>query len=253
MLSHDQVLRFHADGFLTGLDAFAPAEAEENRRTYAQISEQVGGDGYAINGYHTSCRGIARMVLHPALLAAVEALIGPEFIAWGTHFFCKGAGDERRVSWHQDGPYWPLTPGTVTAWVAIDDADAGNGAMRLIPGSHRHGILHARDSAESERNVLWRTLDGIERLGEPMTNVLRAGQFSLHHDLMVHGSEPNRSARRRCGLTIRYAPITVRAADPGWAANALRCRGSAPAPHWICHPPPTDGAPIRRTAVIGGN
>lgn len=253
MLSHDQVLRFHAEGFLTGLEAFSAAEVEENRSVYARLAEETGGDGYAINGYHTSSRGIARMVLHPALLGAVEALIGPEFIAWGTHFFCKDPGDERRVSWHQDGPYWPLTPGTVTAWVAIDDANDGNGAMLLVPGSHRHGVLRARDSAEDERNVLWRTIDGVERLGEPMVNVLRAGQFSLHHDLMVHGSEPNRSARRRCGLTIRYAPIAVRAQDPGWAANALRCRGSALAPHWICHPLPTGEALVRRTAIIGAN
>jgi non-heme Fe2+,alpha-ketoglutarate-dependent halogenase len=40
--------------------------------------------------------------------------------------------------------------------------------------------------------------------------VLKAGEFSIHHGHLIHGSNPNRSSRRRCGLTIRYVPPHVK-------------------------------------------
>jgi ectoine hydroxylase-related dioxygenase (phytanoyl-CoA dioxygenase family) len=39
---------------------------------------------------------------------------------------------------------------------------------------------------------------------------LRAGEISLHHGALIHGSNPNRSSRRRCGLTLRYVPTSVK-------------------------------------------
>ena len=155
-------------------------------------------------------------------------------ILWGTHFFLKEAGDARRVSWHQDASYWPLSPSkTVTVWLAIDDADAGNGAMRVIPRSHVKAQLAYRRSTEAEHNVLAQTTLAAEEQGDPaVTIALRAGQVSLHTDWLIHGSEPNRSARRRCGLTLRFTSADVRALEPGWARRSVICRGRDAAGHW---------------------
>jgi ectoine hydroxylase-related dioxygenase (phytanoyl-CoA dioxygenase family) len=60
---------------------------------------------------------------------------------------------------------------------------------------------------------------------------LKAGEISLHSDLLVHGSQPNRSQRRRCGLTLRYCPPDVHA-YLGWNAMAITCRGKDPSGHW---------------------
>ena len=65
-----------------------------------------------------------------------------------------------------------------------------------------------------------------------MTIALRAGQVSLHTDWLIHGSEPNRSARRRCGLTLRFTSADVRALEPGWARRSVICRGRDAAGHW---------------------
>ena len=55
----------------------------------------------------------------------------------GSHLSAKLAGDAKRVSWHQDASYWPLTPSrVVSAWPAIDDTAVDNSAMQVIPGSH---------------------------------------------------------------------------------------------------------------------
>ena len=56
------------------------------------------------------------LVRHPKVLDAVEDIIGPNILAWGSGFFTKGAHDPSFVSWHQDSTYWGLSkPEIVTA------------------------------------------------------------------------------------------------------------------------------------------
>lgn len=67
--------------------SFKPAD---NRNPKVLTPAQGDGrDAYAINGYHTRCEGIHAMATRSAILDLVEDLVGPNIIAWGTHFFCK--------------------------------------------------------------------------------------------------------------------------------------------------------------------
>src|SRR5207253_2415890 len=57
---------------------------------------------------------------------------------------------------------------------------------------------------------------------------LRAGEISIHDGALIHGSLPNRSQRRRCGLTLRYVPTWVKptgANSMGKSWNAVLVRG----------------------------
>jgi non-heme Fe2+,alpha-ketoglutarate-dependent halogenase len=240
-LTQEQIAFFNERGYLKGLRIFADREVGDNRRGFDRLLEKAVGDGgssYSINGWHDRSRVIYDLALHPMILDHVEDLLGPNFVAWGTHYFCKLPGDGKAVSWHQDASYWPLTPArTVTVWLAIDDADRENGCMRVIPGTHRLGQLEFRDSDTSENNVLWQTVQGAERYGEPVDFELKAGEISLHSDMLVHGSEPNRSGRRRCGLTIRYASTEVRAFWD-WNRKSILCRGEDPHGLWVRLPRP---------------
>jgi len=97
----------------------------------------------------------------PALLDIVEGLLGPDFYMWGSQFFAKSPHSSSTVAWHQDGYYWPLEPlhESVTAWLAFEDVDEGNGAMQVIPGSHRAGLLqHRKHVSESVLTLEWRTV-----------------------------------------------------------------------------------------------
>ncbi|MBA3684274.1 MAG: phytanoyl-CoA dioxygenase family protein [Planctomycetes bacterium] len=250
------VARFNRDGYVLGLDVYSPEEAAANRQAFDRLLtsfQAAGHDSYAINGYHTSCADIWDIAMEPRILDHVEDLLGPDFVIWGTHYFCKMPNDGKAVSWHQDAPYWPLTPSrTVTAWLAIDDADVGNAAMRVIPGSHLHGALPYRQSRPEENNVLWRTIDGMDNGAAAVSMNLRAGQISLHSDLLVHGSLPNTSDRRRCGLTIRYAGAEVRSYD-GWNQASMLCRGRDRDGHWANLPRPPGNDVSRVIRAIGGN
>ena len=199
----------------------------------------AGFGSYDVNGWHCHCAGLYDLCTEPRILDLVQDLLGEDLILWGTHFFLKQPGDSRQVSWHQDASYWPLSPSkTVTVWLAIDDANTGNGAMRVIPRSHVNAQLACQRSTEEENNVLSQTTLGAEAQGDPpVVLALRAGQVSLHTDWLVHGSEPNRSARRRCGLTLRFTAAHVRALEPGWARRNVICRGRDSG-HWANNPRP---------------
>ena len=149
-------------------------------------------------------------VYEPAVVDVVEQLLGPDLICWGSHVFCKPAGDGLEVPWHQDGQYWPIRPlATSTVWIALDGSAVENGCLRVIPGSHRDKILYRHRSEEHPDLALNQIIDD-ERMdeGRAVDVVLEAGQMSIHDAHLIHGSQANRSPKRRAGLVIRYMPAT---------------------------------------------
>ena len=112
--------------------------------------------------------------------------------------------------WHQDGHFWPIRPlATCSVWIAIDDVTLENGAMQFIPGSQRERRLfdHIRD--DSKDSALNATLAANQfDLAAAATDDLKAGALSLHDVFLIHGSEPNRSNKRRAAFVIRYMPAT---------------------------------------------
>jgi hypothetical protein len=152
---------------------------------------------------------ILRYATHPDILDMLEQLIGPDIILWGSALFAKPGGDGMEVPWHQDGHYWPIRPlAAITVWIAIDDSTTENGCMRYIPGSHRTGVLSHH--LDERRDVVFNQAIHGELFDETKAkdDVLMAGQLSLHDLFLIHGSRPNRSTKRRAGLTFRYLPAT---------------------------------------------
>ena len=152
------------------------------------------------------------LVRHPNILDAVEDVIGPNILCWGSSFFIKEPRNPGFVSWHQDLTYWGLEPAdVVTAWVALSDSTAENGAMRVVPGTHLMAQVPHRDTFRPE-NLLSRGQEIMVEVDEREARMLEleAGEMSLHHVRLIHGSDPNPSGLRRIGFAIRYIPTTVR-------------------------------------------
>ena len=84
-------------------------------------------------------------------------------------------------------------------------------------------------------------------------NVLRAGQASLHCDLLLHGSAANASDRRRAGLTLRYAAADVRLINgyDVWRKNAVHLRAGDPDGFWYNRRRPDGEAPERMANFWG--
>ena len=199
----------------------------------------AGWSNYDVVNWHKTCRGIWDIVTEPRTIDVVADLLGDTVVLRHSRLFAELPGDAKRISWHQDASYWPLTPSrVVSAWLAIDDTDVDYSAMQVIGGSHHHAQLTFRDSTAAENNALYQTVDNAADYGDrPAALEMRAGQISLHSDWILHGSEPNRSNRRRCGLAMRYLSADVRAYN-GWNANSIWCRGTDAGGHWANHPRP---------------
>ena len=240
-LSVEQVASFNRNGYLSGIRIFDHGEMAEIRRYFDELLAKTlaaGGDSYSISTAHLRYGRVYDILTHPRIVMRIKDLLGENVVAWGSHFFCKMPGDGKRVSWHQDSSYWPLTPSmAVTAWLAIDDATVENACMRYIPGTHHMGHLTYTLSEGDEANVLNQTVPGAEAFGEPVNVELKAGEISIHSDLLLHGSEANQSSKRRCGLTLRYCPAIVRA-DLGWNAKGVIVSGEDESGHWANPPRP---------------
>jgi non-heme Fe2+,alpha-ketoglutarate-dependent halogenase len=141
----------------------------------------------------------------------VEDILSPGFYLWGSNYFIKPPHSNSTVSWHQDTYYRPLEPKiSATVWIALDDVDGQNAAMKVIPGSHRAGLLKHSRSSVTDSVLTLKCEQGQFREDEAVLFNLTAGQISIHDDRFVHGSPANRSDRRRAGLTIRYSRTIVK-------------------------------------------
>ena len=252
-----QIAQYNREGHAGPFDVYGPAEAARVQAYVDRLMADAGEAGaYGINCYQARLAGLWDVATEPRILDLVEDIIGPDIVCWASAILSKAPGDPKRVPWHQDACFWALSPArTVTVWLAIDDADAENAAMRFIPRTHASGRLP--EAATDGAAVFHKGTAGAEAMGEPFVNALRAGHCSLHADMLVHGSEPNLSERRRCGLTLRYCPPQVRITDPRWArgVEAIVARGTDPTGAWRHHPRP-ENDDIRATSsphVLGNN
>ncbi len=228
--------QFERDGYLSPIDALDVAEVAELRAAFDDLEARIGKEAAQIGlaGKEREIPFLWKFATHAGILDAVEQVAGPDLLLIATHIFCKypsaEMGGESFVAWHQDVTYWGLEPPKAfTAWLAIDDADEDNGAMLILPRSHHLGILN-HGKSETQGNLLSVNQAIAEDELDPesaVTITLNAGQISLHHGQVVHGSKPNCSSRRRCGMTIRFTTPEVRwVGDPdqkvGWQPVLVR-------------------------------
>lgn len=234
-LTAEQLEFYNREGYLMPLDVYSDQEIGGIRGDFDRLLAEyaaAGKDSYSISSAHLKHSVAYDILTNPRIVALVKDLLGEDVIGWGAHYFCKMPHDGKKVAWHQDATYWPLTPTkSCTVWLAVDDASPENANMRFVPTSHLHGLIDYETSAADEGNVLNQTVTNVERFGEPVDVQLKAGQVSIHSDLLLHGSEANESDLRRGGLTLRYCAADVRA-YLNWNGKGVVVAGRDAAGHW---------------------
>ena len=215
LLSQDEVAAYHSHGFHFPIDVLDAEEVADFRRKLEDYEAVSGGPIKAEMRHrsHVLFTWIDEMIRHPKILDAVEDVLGPNILCWNTSFFIKERHDPGFVSWHQDATYWGLSSADVaTAWIAMSPANRVSGCMKFIAGTHRSQVRH--EDTFDRNNLLTRGQEIAVEVDEAKAVhvELKPGQASLHHVLLFHGSEPNRSDDRRIGLAIRYIPTHLKQA-----------------------------------------
>ena len=234
-LSDAEIAHYRSEGYVKGIRVLESTELDEVREKYLEFTATLRAQGlthHQVNGWWAVNRYYFSVCRTPAILNRVESLIGSDMMIWGGQFFTKDPHDGSTVPWHQDAYYWHMTPHDriVSVWVALWDVDAGNGAMQVIPGSHRNILPH--EGRKRPSDVLAQVASpGSFDPSRAVNLSLRAGEMSLHAPGLLHGSPPNRSERPRCGMTMRISSPEVEV-DRGEIANFRwillrgRCRRS---------------------------
>jgi len=227
MITQHQVEQYQREGYTVCETLLGP---EDMRGIVAYIDEFVAEQSKTMRPEHLDKphvwnKRFLDFCSHPQVLDAVERFIGPDIVLFSSHLICKAKGDGLEVPWHQDGIYWPLEPmDVVTLWLAIDDSTVENGCMRVVPGTHTLGPIEHIDDEHPETKVLHQKIKpGSFDPTEAVDIVLRRGGCSFHAPYLIHGSTPNRSDKRRAGLTMRFMPATTKMLRTGplakWFGN----------------------------------
>ena len=233
-LTEEQVERYRTDGYLAVPGVFTPDEVARLQAVtdgFVEQSRQVTDHTEVFDlepGHSAEQPRLRRLkaphLRHPAydsalrnptVLGLLSQLIGHDIRFQNTKLNLKSPEFGSPVEWHQDWAFYPHTNDDVLAvGIAIDDMRIANGCLMVVPGSHR-GPVH--DHHQDGYFVGAVTADGLADEAVPIE--LGAGDISIHHARLLHGSAPNRSDRPRRFLLFEYA-----AADawplvnfPGWA------------------------------------
>ena len=218
-LDATQIARYRSNGYVFPVPALTPAEAADVRMEIEGFERRSGlAAGHVIrNKGHLKLTRLYDLIFHQIVLDAVESVLGPDILCWGSSLFVKEGNDPGFVAWHQDSYYWGLEPDdVVSAWIALYPSTIENGAMRVIPGSQTMPPLSHRQSAAESANMLFTHEELADDVDEAkaVDITLAQGDMSLHHIKILHGSPPNRSNGRRMGYAIRYvAPYVKQRGD----------------------------------------
>ena len=167
---------------------------------------QPGRSADEIFSAHQQERWLWELATEPRLLDMIERQIGRDIVLWSSHLVCKAPHSGLAIPWYQDAPYWNVS-GTLASgvWIALDDIDADNGGMRILPRWHTKGQL----PIETEEGQLFSQQIAASALPldlpeQTVQYRMPAGGLAIHHTMIPHTSEPNASDRWRRVITFRY-------------------------------------------------
>lgn len=226
----EQLEFFQREGFLVLEGALAPTELSELDREIRRLCEAHASlprirAGFELESVQDAERALptfrriggvtelseafGRLLVHPRVLDLLHAIMGTRIELWRDLVMMKAARVGREKAWHQDSAYWPWRPmQLVSVMTAIDPSLPGNGCLQVVPGSHETLLPHF----------------GKEKHVEPTAELqartryipLEAGDMLVFHSMLLHASEPNRSARdRRVCINSYKSPDLAFVGKPG--------------------------------------
>jgi hypothetical protein len=208
---------YETAGVAFPIPVLTSAELEAFRREYARLTEAHGGTLTRFDRAHFHFGWAYDLATHPRVLDAAASVLGDDVVVWGTLILSKPPHDEAFIAWHQDGAYADFLGNApaLSAWIALTDSTIESGCMRVVPGSQKTKLEHLQ--RHDPLNMLRQGQEIAAEVDEAtaVDVELRAGEMSLHHVDMIHGSNPNRASWWRTGFIVRYStPAMLRAATP---------------------------------------
>ncbi|MEH1097927.1 phytanoyl-CoA dioxygenase family protein [Micromonospora sp. CPCC 205561] len=179
----------------------------------------------AVHGCHLFDETSAKLVRLPLLVELAEALVGEPVYVYQFKVNLKQPYEGAAWPWHQDYTFWRHEDGmtddrAVNIAILLDDTHEGNGPLRVLPGTHRLGLIEAAEdrsrsgdwrkhvSANLEYTVADADAERLEKEYGRELVVGAAGSIFAFHPSIVHSSSSNTSPDRRALLLVTYNAVS---------------------------------------------
>ena len=229
-IREDDVRFFHEQGYLKGIRILSDEQVDILR---VELSKLMKADDEALSlfyEYNSNESADPNLTLfhalgawrvspafhdllwHPAFTVPASQLLGGPIRFWHDQLFVKPAHHGGIVIWHQDYSYWTRTVpmAHLTCWIGLDDSTTENGCLHYVPKSHKWNLLPREDFASDMDKIHDFLTPEQERAFKPVPMILKKGECSFHHPLMVHGSFANVSDHPRRAAVINVFRDGVR-------------------------------------------
>ncbi|MFY0610742.1 MAG: phytanoyl-CoA dioxygenase family protein [Hyphomicrobiaceae bacterium] len=216
MLSQQEIDTYNKDGYLLVKDAVSPTQLDAMREATRKLMDQsrtITESDYRFDldeGHGPDAPRLTRIKLphkldrvywdilqNSKMTEVLTTLLGPNTMLQTTKLNTKAPGGGQAVEWHQDWAFYPHTNDTMLAFgLMLEDVDEANGPLQVIPGSHKGPVL----AHSNEDGVFCGAVDPSDPdfdYGKAVTLTGKAGDMTVHHVRMLHGSSPNNSDRNR--------------------------------------------------------
>jgi ectoine hydroxylase-related dioxygenase (phytanoyl-CoA dioxygenase family) len=207
-LSEQQIEHFHSQGFLEAIPVLSQAEVAHYRGCLEAFERTYPNDIKKLKSKsHILCPWVADIARNERILDVYEDLIGPDILCYSMAFRVKEPDGKTFAGWHQDGAANPIKPILVIGALALADCSLAHGCLKVIPGSHKNGVLQHIDTGDPD-SILSRgqyiSADIDESKAENLE--LKAGEIGLFNAGIVHSSPINTSGERRLILLVEMIP-----------------------------------------------
>ena len=221
--------KFYDDnGYFLPIDVMSSSKAFEASRKLEKISKNPNSN--ILHPWNLQAHLLANWIYNicsnPKVLDIIELLIGPNILIQSADIFIKPPKNNKHINWHQDANYWGLEPfELVTGWIALTDVFPRNGCMNYLPKSHLFNKIHHTETFDKNSDLTrGQEINLNIDIDKQVPVILKAGQMSLHHCLLAHGSGSNLTDKHRVGIAIRYLPTHVKQTD-GPPISMILARG----------------------------
>lgn len=240
ILTPEAIEDFERDGFIQGIPVLTPEEVRHYRSCLERFEQRHPEHVKKLKSKsHLLCPWVVELAEHPKILDVMEDLIGPDILCWSMAWRIKEPDGRTFAGWHQDKAYLPVNPILIFAPLALSDCSADAGCLRVIPGSHKWGILPHEDS-EDPSSILARgqSISVDFDRSNTVDLALKPGEMAVINNGIVHGSDPNNSTDRRIMLLVEMMP--TRAYQENHRDSAMLVRGVDEYHHFDADPRPAE-------------
>ena len=203
--------RFHEQGYLPAIPVLSAEEVQYYKSCLERLEKKFPNDTKKLKSKsHLLCPWVESIARHRSILDLHEALIGPNILCYSMAFRIKDADGKTHAGWHQDGAHNPIKPILVIGALALSACSLAHGCLRLLPGSHKTGVLDHVDSGDPTSILSRGQFISDELDASKAVNLeLRPGEIALSNAGIVHSSPASFGAERRVVLLLETMPTEV--------------------------------------------